>query len=98
MVTAIHQNHDYAHAKEQTKDGVWSGDEADQNRALTGGNFFYLYDSNYELHPQGIHPTRSDEHIRRRMQRLKEYRPALWNALLMWTLRYQYCRLAYRSL
>lgn len=97
-VTAIHQNHDYTHAKEKTKDGVWGSDEAEQNRRLAGGNFFYLYDANYELLEEGIRPTASDEHIRRRMQRLKEYRPRRWRMLLTWTLRYRYCRRAYQRL
>lgn len=91
-VTAIHQNHDYGHAREKTQEGVWRGDEAERNRALTGGHFFYLYDCNYQLTADGVEPTVSDEHIRRRMQRLKEYRPLAWNLLLNWKLRYFYCR------
>ncbi len=49
-ITAVHQNHDYAHHP-QGLAGVWQGDEARQNRALIGGynRIFDVRDATWNL-------------------------------------------------
>ena len=58
-VTAIHQNHDYAHHPQGT-DGVWKGPEAKRNRELAGGpsHVFTLRDANWILTTQGLKKPR----------------------------------------
>ncbi len=90
-VTAIHQNHDYAHTREQSKDAMWKGEEARQNRKMAGQCFFDLVDSNYVIRNGGIRRATGDPFVRRRMDRLEEYHPALWRALMSWKLRYWFC-------
>lgn len=67
-VTAIHQNHDYAHHLHGT-DGVWKGPEAQRNLKLAGGysHVFTLQDANGILTPQGLKRPKLT------MQRLRRY-------------------------
>lgn len=52
VVTAIHQNHDYAHVG-QAADSTWEGPEAECNRRLLGGweHVFTIRDATYLLFP-----------------------------------------------
>lgn len=66
-VTAVHQNHGYAHP--QGADGVWEGPEAKRNLELAGGysHVFTLRDAAWALSPGGrIIPVLTAKHLRRR--------------------------------
>lgn len=58
-VTAIHQNHDYSHARGGAK-GARSGPEARENFRLAGGRPLSLtiWDSTHVLTPDGLEPRR----------------------------------------
>ncbi len=62
VITAVHQNHDYAHVgrSQHTKgyNWVWRGPEAKLNLAMAGGNkcLFTLWDSTHLLTPHGLEP------------------------------------------
>ena len=70
-VTAIHQNHDYAHHP-KGKDGVYRGEEAKQNIELAGGlsHAFDSRDATWLLGPMGLRPALSLVHLQRRKQTL----------------------------
>lgn len=91
-ITAIHQNHDYAHTREAKKGSMWKGEEASRNRDLAGECFFDLVDSNYVLKGDRIVRATGDAFVRRRMDRLEEYHPLIWRMLMSWKLRYGFCR------
>jgi hypothetical protein len=59
-VTIVHQNHDYAHVKEQ-RGAAWEGPEAEHNRALAGGaeRVFTLKDATHRLAGGKVIPTMS---------------------------------------
>jgi hypothetical protein len=89
-VTAIHQNHAFAHVREGTGDR-WEGREAEQNRSLAGPDDCDLLDCNYRLAGGRLSVTRSPDHVQRRMWRLQGERPALWNSLMSWKVRHALC-------
>ena len=71
VVTAIHQNHDYAHVKQAT-DGASEGPEAEDNRKLIGGweYFFTIRDATHHLTPASSIPTGSAFCLRRNLRTL----------------------------
>jgi hypothetical protein len=71
VITAVHQNHDYAHHS-QGKTGVWKGPEAQRNLELAGGyrHVFTLLDATWLLTPRGLWPALSAEHCRRHLETL----------------------------
>ena len=64
VITAIHQNHDYAHVPGGVV-GAWTGVEAQQNQKLAGGHVFTLLDANWVLTPRGVRPALTREHLGR---------------------------------
>lgn len=68
-VTAIHQNHDYAHIPEGI-DGAWKGTEAQRNLILAGGydHVFTLRDASWLLTPHWLMPAVTKEHRQRRRE------------------------------
>ncbi|MBX3064503.1 MAG: hypothetical protein U0528_11275 [Anaerolineae bacterium] len=70
-VTAIHQNHDYAHVLRASGDR-WEGPEADHNRALMGGKAhrFYIVDATHKLTNEGkLVEATDNEYLERRASR-----------------------------
>src|SRR4029077_12306095 len=67
LVVAAHQNHDYSHHATDPQKGVWSGEEARENRRLIGHSrrLLTLDDISRRLTPAGVE---------------RSYRP-LWRAL-----------------
>lgn len=65
-VTAIHQNHDYAHHTQGTY-GVWKGPEAQNNWELAGehSHLFSLCDANRILTPNGMKKPRRSQRLYR---------------------------------
>jgi hypothetical protein len=57
VVTAVHQNHDYSHHPQGTA-GVWSGEEAKENRRLIGDSHRLLTidDASHRLTADAIKP------------------------------------------
>jgi hypothetical protein len=57
VVTAVHQNHDYSHHPQGTK-GVWSGEEAKENRRLIGDShrLLTLDDVTHRLTADAVKP------------------------------------------
>jgi hypothetical protein len=74
MVTAVHQNHDYAHNVSNMAAGAppntWSGLEAAENREMVGGwwHRYTIDDATHRLTPSSV--TRSYLHAWRMAQRL----------------------------
>jgi hypothetical protein len=69
-VTAIHQNHTYAHiVQDPRKDWAWSGPEAESNRALAGGwaFIFSLADANWTMRGDRLIPALAPRNLRRRL-------------------------------
>jgi hypothetical protein len=52
VVMAVHQNHDYGDFG--SKEAVWNGPEAQQNRELLAGRYFALGDATHLLMPDGL--------------------------------------------
>ena len=75
-VTAIHQDHDYSHARELKDEAkkdeftISRGTEADRNRELVGdrNRFYNTQDAAYLLTSSGIRRNLSLEHLRRRFR------------------------------
>ena len=79
MITAIHQNHDYAHAPGGEEE-VWKGREAQRNRQLAGGNgqrIFTLADATLLLTRDGLKSARRPEHWARARQTWLVLHPGL---------------------
>lgn len=78
VVTAIHQNHGYAHHSEGEK-GVWEGPEAQRNQELTGGPryAFTLDDATHVMTTSGIWPALSLSHLKRRIVTAPLFHPYL---------------------
>lgn len=68
VVTAIHQQHDYAHAA-AGEVGAWQGPEARRNLELLGGidHIYDLRDATWALTPKGIAPVRDARLMYRRL-------------------------------
>ena len=64
VVTAIHQNHDYAHIP-GGRVSAWKGDEAARNRKLARGCVLNILDANWLLTPQGLTRARTATHRQR---------------------------------
>lgn len=81
-VLAIHQNHDYAYHPDGEQ-GVWHGDEAQQNYALLQGLRHYatLENATHELSYDGIHSSRRHTFVQFK-RRTKAALSRLWFALL----------------
>jgi len=93
-VTAVHQNHDYQHAKgDGTATGLWAGEEARRNYSLANGYLYDLLVCPFQLTAEGIRPFRDREHVWRRVERLERSRPSVFRLLLSWKMRYLVCRL-----
>jgi len=79
MITAVHQNHDYAHYNVTGDEarGLWKGVEAQRNLELIGGTYysFILWDVTHLLTPDGIKPARSMRHLLWRLFRFPELHP-----------------------
>ena len=86
-VTAVHQNHDYAHSGHASAEELWRSEEAGRNRILAGGVTFDVLDCGYRLKGGRLHVARDRDAVLRRMERFHEYRPLLWNLLLSWKIR-----------
>ncbi len=71
-ITAIHQNHDYAHFP-GGRDGVWKGEEARRNLEMAGGyaHLYTVLDANWLLTPHRLRPAWTREHLRRRCERYR---------------------------
>jgi hypothetical protein len=95
-VTAIHQNHDYAHTRERSKDAMWKGEEARRNREMAGECFFDLIDCDCVLRGEKIRWAMDDVYVRRRMDRMEEFHPVVSRMLMSWKLRYALCKLRRR--
>lgn len=82
-VTAIHQNHDYAHHPQGTN-GVWKGPEAQKNWELAGGpsHLFSLPDANWILTPQGLKNPRMSQRLYRYIITLPTRSPSPWAKLV----------------
>ena len=74
-VTAVHQNHDYAHSP-QGWAGVWEGPEAARNEDLMGGHdhYFTIADATHELTGQRVR-WRGRKDMRRRFEHFAALRP-----------------------
>lgn len=61
LVTAVHQNHDYSHARGGQR-GAMNGSEAHENYRLAGGRKLSLtiWDSTHVLDEQGVHQRQFD--------------------------------------
>jgi hypothetical protein len=83
-VTAIHQNHDYAHHT-QGKDGIWKGPEAQNNRELAGGrsHVFTLCDVNCILTSQGLKRPRMSQRLCWSIITFSERSPSSWAKWVM---------------
>lgn len=65
VVCAVHQNHDYSHAG-GSKAQLWSGEEAQRNRQLTGRAIGYsIVDARWKLTPQGLRRSINRESVGR---------------------------------
>jgi hypothetical protein len=59
VVTAIHQNHNYAHANAKDDTALWASDEARHNFELAGiRRFWFLLEATHELTPRGVRRVR----------------------------------------
>jgi hypothetical protein len=67
VVTAVHQNHDYAHVPEGTGH-LWLGPEADANKKLAvhESRLFRMTDATHKLTRSGLQRTTGPEYSRRR--------------------------------
>jgi hypothetical protein len=76
-VTAVHQNHPYAHP--QGQDGIWKGAEAQQNLRLAGGyvHAYTLWDAKYKLVRKGIVRRYSPYFLYRQLVNLAERNSSL---------------------
>lgn len=92
-MTVVHQKHDYAHVG-GSRNASWSGPEGDRNRELAGGwdVMFTVLDASHVLGADGPQPARRIEYTERRVDRLAQFRPRLFRALLSWRLRYLFCK------
>lgn len=83
-VTAIHQNHDYAHVRGGTQ-GAWKGPEALRNRKLAGGrgHAFTISDATHTLTPDRLRRNLDRAHLRRYLETAPSLFPAV--APLPWT-------------
>lgn len=81
-VTAVHQNHDYAHV-EGGMDGAFAGPEARLNLELMGGpeKVMTIEDATWVLTPGGIRSAIDAEHLRRRLAAQSALRPLLYRVL-----------------
>lgn len=68
-VTAIHQNHDYAHIP-AGKTGAWKGPEARENFRLAGGyaGIYTIYDATHVLDRGKLVPTTRPPYLYRRLR------------------------------
>jgi hypothetical protein len=77
-VTAIHQNHDYAHVAGAIGGADWEGPEANRNRELAPGLRRYIhnpYNATQLLTLDGLRPARSLKHLRARFEAFVALRP-----------------------
>ena len=88
-----HQTHDYGHIPKSSGTGSWGGPESDSNTALAGGYgcMFDIRDATHVLETYGVKVARKGEYLARRVERMREQRPALFRMLCFWRLRYAAC-------
>jgi hypothetical protein len=84
-ITAVHQNHDYAHVPKRS-DAMWDGPEAAENIRLLGSEerVFGIYDATHKLGQEGIvraQGTRYDERYRQTYYTLHPNRKVVANVL-----------------
>ncbi|MDQ2976123.1 MAG: hypothetical protein M3R69_12025 [Acidobacteriota bacterium] len=83
-ITAIHQNHDYAHLQ-NGKTEAWNGPEAKRNFALAGGDYKYAFtleDATWLLTARSLVPALTRSHLRRRRDVFRTFQPRLYSRLL----------------
>jgi hypothetical protein len=70
-VTAVHQNHDYAHLPPDAGD-AWDGPEAKRNLELAGGvtHRFTLQDVTHKLTPRGLKLALEQKYLERHLETL----------------------------
>jgi len=92
-VTALHQVHRFEHVPHARGDG-WEGPEADRNRDLAGGwdRLYTIRDASHVLTLDGMLAANAPEHLHRRVERLRKFRPLLFRLLSFWRFRYTLCR------
>lgn len=83
-VTAVHQNHDYAHLP-GGKVEAWEGTEAQRNRALSGdaGQVHTLADAGWLLQHGRVVPNLSVAHLARRLEHLRFSHAGLTSAIAL---------------
>ncbi len=74
-VTAVHQDHDYGTF--QSRDALWTGEEARENRRLMGRRYGTLDDASHLLLPDGLHSVWTVRQIARNPRRLLGRYPVL---------------------
>ncbi len=74
-VTAVHQDHDYGNF--QSRDALWTGEEARENRRLMGRSYGTLDDASHLLLSNGLHPAWTAGQIMRNPRRLLGRYPVL---------------------
>ncbi len=78
-VMAVHQNHDYTHVgPRMDQQAVWSGPEAQHNRALAGicGRYqFSIHNATHRLTATGLVPATAEAYLRQRLDSLPAYWP-----------------------
>jgi len=82
VVTAVHQNHDYAHLPTAGGKGerlAKQGIESERNRQLLGGRFysFDLWDATYILSPYGLKSAMGPQYLFQRLLHFPEMHPQL---------------------
>jgi len=94
VVTVVHQRHDYGHVA-GAGNNDWGGPEGDRNIELAGGwaNLFTIADATHALTRHGCRVAREREHVHRRIERLRRFRPHTFRCLTLWKLRYAFCYL-----
>ena len=78
VITAIHQDHDYAHVPGGDSK-TYEGPEARDNRRMMGGDVvpYDILDASHVATPSGVRRAWSEAHLRRRRERWVEARPWL---------------------
>lgn len=90
-ILAVHQNHDYGHARDVTKEAVWQGEEAQKNREMSIDYCFSLLDCDRKMEDGTIKPTRNRKYVLQRTERLECFHAQLAKAVASWKLRYLLC-------
>jgi hypothetical protein len=78
VVRVYHQNHDYSHHS-GNEQGVWKGEEAQRNFALSGGldHIRTIADATLMLRSDGIRPNR-----KRHFEPVKRFAAAIWRLMV----------------